>query len=86
MPDGRTPNFIVDHCVRHDLAPLCLLEDGERTALLAANGDELVLILSAAHGLEPPPVRIDRVTVHVEEDLPVRLDHEEAVARWASPS
>lgn len=86
-PEERSAIFVLEHCLRRELAVLCMLEDGERMALVAADGDELVLVLAGRRAARPRlAARIDRVTLDVDRDGPVRLDHEEAVARWVSPS
>jgi len=86
-PDDRLTAFVAAHLERRGLTPLCILADGKGTALLAADGDELVLVVVAAgHRLRPANVRIDRITVGLADGEPVRLDHEEAAVRLASPA
>ena len=88
--DARISDFVAAHLAARGLAPLCLVCDRDRGAILAADGDDLVVVLlefdPSADRRHGPGLRVDRVTVLCAGGEPAALDHEEALARWPRDS
>lgn len=84
--EEQLTEFVAAHLQRRGVTPLCTLGDGRHSALLAADGDELVLVLVTGPSVRPANVRVDRIAVEFTDGEPVRLDHEEAAVRLSSPT
>jgi hypothetical protein len=83
--EGALADFVTAHLLARGLTLLCAVQDGSHAAVLAADGDELVLVWVGERD-GPARARIDRISLVLARGEPVRLDHEEALARLASPS
>ena len=88
--DARISDFVAAHLAARGLAPLCLVCDRDRGAILAADGEDLVVVLLDCEpsGSARPRtgLRLERLSVRCAGGVPVALDHEEALARWPRDS